>query len=544
MPRQAARGMFGTERELRSSRTPKEHSMTIDPVHYARRWKTLAVLALSLLIIGLDNTILNVALPSLQEEFDTSSSTLQWIVDSYLLVFAGLLLTMGTLGDRFGRKRALMAGLALFGGASLAVLLVDSANQLIAVRAAMGVGGALIMPATLSIITNVFPKEERGKAIGIWAAMAAVGIGLGPLAGGLLLEWFDWTSVFLVNVPVAAVALAVGFVLVPDSRDPKPGAFDVVGALLSIATLVTLVYGLIEAPERGWTNPVILASFVAAAALGAGFVRWELRTADPMLNLAFFRNLRFSIASAGIGIAFFSLFGAIFALTQYLQEAHGYSALEAGAAMVPLAFGLLMGAGSSHHLAARLGTSRVMIMGFAGLGSLLALTVFWTPDLAYWPIGLWFFGLALSMGWIMGPGTTSVMGSVPEEKSGVASAMNDVTRQVGGALGVAVIGSLISSLYASRVGDSVAALPEGPRSAAEDSIGQANAVAATLPPKESAELVESAANAFTDSLGIGFTVAAVVAFLGAVAVKRWLPAGHAGRQAEVIELPSDVKTAA
>ncbi len=198
--------------------------MPIDPLTYARRWKTLGVLSLALLIIGLDNTILNVALPSLQAEFDASSSTLQWIVDSYLLVFAGLLLTMGTLGDRFGRKRALQSGLALFGGASLAVLFVDSANGLIAVRAAMGVGGALIMPATLSIISNVFPREERAKAIGIWSGMAAIGIGLGPLMGGLLLEWFDWTSVFLLNVPVALIALVAGAKLVPESRDPEPGA--------------------------------------------------------------------------------------------------------------------------------------------------------------------------------------------------------------------------------------------------------------------------------------------------------------------------------
>src|SRR5918912_2281934 len=195
----------------------------IDPKVYARRWKTLAVLSLALLIIGLDNTILNVALPSLQDEFNASSKTLQWIVDAYLLVFAGLLLTMGTLGDRFGRKWALQAGLLLFGGASLCVLLVDSASQLIVVRGVMGIGGAMIMPATLSIISNIFPREERGKAIGIWAGMASIGIGLGPLFGGLLLEYFDWQSVFMINVPIAAVAFALGMWLVPESRDPEPG---------------------------------------------------------------------------------------------------------------------------------------------------------------------------------------------------------------------------------------------------------------------------------------------------------------------------------
>jgi MFS family permease len=260
----------------------------------------LAVLSLSLVIIGLDNTILNVALPSIQERFDASTSQLQWVVDSYLLVFAGLLLTAGTLGDRFGRKRALQGGLILFGGSSLAVLVVDSANQLIAIRAAMGIGGALIMPATLSIISNVFPREERGKAISIWAGMAAIGIGLGPLAGGLLLEWFDWSSVFMLNVVVAAIALALGFVLVPESRDPSPGAFDLTGVSLSVITLGTLVYGIIEAPADGWTDPLILSCFAAAAVSGVSFVLWEMRTSNPMLNLAYFRNPRFSAASMGI----------------------------------------------------------------------------------------------------------------------------------------------------------------------------------------------------------------------------------------------------
>ena len=232
--------------------------MTVDPVQHARRWKTLAVLSLSLVIIGLDNTILNVALPTLQDEFDASNSKLQWMVDSYLLVFAGLLLVFGTLGDRFGRKLALQAGVSVFGLASLGALVADSANEVIAVRAAMGVGAALIMPATLSIIANVFTGEERGKAIAIWAALAAVGIGLGPLAGGLLLEWFSWSSVFLVNVPFAAVALLLGIRYVPESRDPRPGWFDLLGAALSTAGFVVLVYAIIEAPEQGWLSAVTL----------------------------------------------------------------------------------------------------------------------------------------------------------------------------------------------------------------------------------------------------------------------------------------------
>jgi EmrB/QacA subfamily drug resistance transporter len=515
-------------------------ALPIPPKVYARRWKTLAVLSLSLLIIGLDNTILNVALPSLQEEFNASGSTLQWMVDSYLLAFAGLLLTMGTLGDRFGRKRALQLGLVLFGGASLGVLFVDTANQLIAVRAVMGVGGALIMPATLSIISNVFPRDERAKAIGIWSAFAAVGIGLGPFFGGLLLKWLDWSSVFLVNVPVAGLALAVGVALVPDSRDPKPGRFDLFGAALSIATLVSLVYGIIEAPERGWTDPLILGCFAAAAALGAAFVRWELRVAEPMLNLSYFRNPRFSIASMGIGLASFALFGASFALTQFLQDAQGYSALQAGAAMIPLAFGLVTGAGSSHKLAARLGTTRVVAAGLTGFSIMLSLSLLWAPDMPYWPLAFWFYGLALSMGWVLGPGTASVMGAVPEQKSGVASAMNDVTRQVAGSLGTAIIGSLISTVYASKIHDSVASLPDSSRIAAEDSVGRADAVASTLPAAQGADLTHAAGVAFTDALGIGFGVAAVAAVFGAFVVRRWLPPRPLADPAEVVEpAPAD-----
>ena len=507
------------------------------PTAYAQRWKTLAVLSLSLLIIGLDNTILNVALPSLQKEFGASTSTLQWIVDSYLLVFAGLLLTMGTLGDRFGRKLALQIGLAVFGFASLAVLFVESSGQLIAVRAAMGIGGAMIMPATLSIITNVFPREERSKAIGVWAAMAAVGIGLGPLCGGLLLEWFDWTSVFLVNVPVAAVAFALALRLVPESRDPHPGAFDFVGAVLSIATFGSLVYGVIEAPESGWTDPLILSCFGAAAIFAVTFVRWELRVAEPMLKLSFFRNPRFSVASMAISIAFFSLFGAIFATTQYLQDARGYSPLEAGAAMVPLALGLVMGARSSVKVVARIGATRVVAPALLGLSGLLAVTHLWTPEMPYWPLGLWFFGAAFCMGWIMAPSTDSVMGAVPLQKSGVASAMNDVSRQVAGALGTAVIGSIISTIYASRIESDVAALPAASQVAAQDSIGRANEVAATLPASDGAHLADAAANAYTEALAIGFSVSAVFALLAALAVKRWLPARHRPAEPEFVELP-------
>jgi EmrB/QacA subfamily drug resistance transporter len=518
------------------------HAHFSDALVYARRWKTLAVLSLSLLIIGLDNTILNVALPSLQEGLGANGSTLQWIVDSYLLVFAGLLLTFGAFGDRFGRRLALQLGVAIFGLSSLAVLFVDSSTGLIVVRSLMGVGGALIMPSTLSIISNTFPREERSKAIGIWAAFAAVGIGLGPLAGGLLLEWFSWRSVFLVNVPVAAAAFLLALWLVPESRDPKPGRFDFAGAGLSIAGLVSLVYTIIEAPNHGWLAPVTLGGFALSLALVGAFLAWELRVAEPMLNLSYFRNPRFGIGAAAISLAYFALMGALYGLTQYLQSAHGYSSLEAGAAMTPLAFGLIMGARSGAHLSAKFGTTRFVSIGLSVVATMLSLSLLWTPSTPYWALGGWFFFLAAGMGWVMAPSTASVMGAVPAEKSGVASAMNDVSRQVSGALGVAVIGSLTASLYASQIEDDTAALAPDAADAAQESIGGAISVADSLPDADGSALTEAAASAYTHALSLGFVGAAAFAAVGALIVIRFLPPRQEELEtdAPALDLPEDL----
>src|SRR6266545_7088501 len=498
--------------------------MTIDPVQYARRWKTLGVLSLSLFIIGLDNTILNVALPTLQDEFHASASKLQWMVDSYLLVFAGLLLVFGTLGDRFGRKRALQAGVSIFGLASLGALVADSADQVIAVRAAMGVGAALIMPATLSIIANLFSGKERGKAIAIWAALAAVGIGLGPLTGGLLLEWFDWSSVFMVNVPFAAAALVFGIRYVPESRDPRPGSFDLLGAGLSTAGFSVLVYAIIEAPGQGWASGLILGLLVASIVLLGAFFWWERRIDEPMLDLGFFRSASFSVGTTAVSVAFFALLGGIFALTQYLQFVHGYSAIEAGAIMSPIALGLMLGAGSSSKAAERLGVSRVVAAGLTGLAVMLALTTLWEPQTGALTLALWFFGLALAMGWVMAPATSAVVGAVPAAKSGVASATNTVARMVSGALGVAVIGSLVSSLYASDLDGSIAGLPAEAQAGAEDSVGAAGAVAAQLPHDAASNLLATTGDAFTQAMGIGLVAAAALAAATAVVVLRFLPA--------------------
>jgi EmrB/QacA subfamily drug resistance transporter len=498
-----------------------------DSLKYQRRWKTLAVLALSLVIIGLDNTILNVALPTLQEEFNASSSELQWMVDSYLLVFAGLLLPLGALGDRIGRKKTLSAGLLIFGAASVAAALSDTTTAMIASRAVMGIGGALIMPSTLSIVTDVFPEEERGKAIGVWAGMAAIGIGLGPLIGGALVEYASWQWVFIVNVPVVVAALALGSKLVPDSKDPAPGAIDVPGALLAVGSLSTLVYGLIEAPSRGWLAGTVLAAFAIAIVLGIGFVLRERSTPDPLLDVSLFKRRGFSLGSLAVSGTFFAMFGMIFVLTQYLQNVQGASPIEAGLKLTPIALGLVLAASNSDRMVKRFGAPRVVSTGMLGVAAFLASTLWWEPGTSYVAIGIFVVGIALSMGNVMAPATETVMAAVPKAKAGVGSAMNDVNRMVAGALGVAVIGSIVNSAYTSRVADAAAGLPDDASAAVSESVGGAVAVADHLPGSAAEALTHASGVAFSDALGIGMIVAAAVIGLSAIAVRRLMPDGRA-----------------
>ena len=508
-------------------------SVPAESVAYRRRWWILGILSLSLLIIGLDNTILNVAIPTLQREFEATATVLQWMVDAYILVFAGLLLLMGSLGDRYGRKRALQIGLVVFGLASFFAAFAQSSEQLIAARAVMGIGGALIMPSTLSILTHVFPREERGKAIGIWAAVAGLGIGLGPVTGGLLLEYFWWGSVFFINVPIVGLALLAGLVLVPESRDPHPRSLDIPGAVLSISAVTVLVYSIIEAPVRGWTDGLVIAGFVVGAALMAAFIGWEIKTDHPMLNLGFFKNPRFSAGAGAISIGFFALFGMVFGLTQYLQFVQGFTPLEAGLRMLPVAVGMAMGAGLSHRIVSRVGSKRVVATGLVCVGGTMATIALWQPDTTYVVIGVTFFCLAVSMGNVMAPSTDAVMGAVPEANAGIASAMNDVTRQVSGAFGVAVIGSVINTAYSGRMDAAVAGLPPEAAEAASDSVGAATRIASMLPDALGAELAAAADVAFTDALGIAVLVSAGVAVAGAVLIARFLPARHLPRTAPV-----------
>ncbi len=493
---------------------------------YERRWLTLGVLALSLVIIGLDNFVLNVALPTLQTAFDASAAQLQWMVDAYILVFAGLLLTMGALGDRFGRARLLQAGLLIFGAASIAATYATNAEQLIAARAVMGIGAAMMMPSTLSILINVFPREERGRAIAAWSGIMGLGIGLGPVTGGFLIEHFDWPAVFLINVPVALTALLLGLVLVPDSRDPGRVAIDLPGAALSISAVSILVYGIIDAPRTGWTDPVILGSFAVAALLLVVFALRELRTEHPMLDFSLFRNRRMTAGVTAISANFFGLFAVIFGLTQFLQFVLGKSPLEAGAVMLPLALGIPIGAGLSVRLVHRLGTGRV-VAGALVVVALIVLTVTqWSVTTDAWVVALTLFFVAIAMANVMAPSADAILGAVPEERAGVGSAVNVLVGQLAGALGVAVVGSVMNSVYSDRMADVVAKLPPQAAGPAGDSVGAALAIAGQVGGAAGEMLAAAARSGFVDALGIGAIVAAAVIATGAVLVARFMPPRH------------------
>lgn len=511
---------------------------------YRRRWWMLAVLCLSLVVITLDNTILNVALPTLVRELDATNSQLQWMIDSYTLVFAGMLLTAGSLGDRIGRKGALQFGLVVFALGSALSALAQNPNQLIATRALMGVGGAFIMPATLSILTNVFPAEERGRAIGVWAGVSGLGVAIGPLLGGFLVEHFGWHEIFTVNLPIVAVALLAGAILLPTSKDPSAPKLDLIGAVLSIAGLSALVYALIEAPGEGWTDPTILGSLAAGVLLMALFTWREVSTDHPMLDITFFKNPRFSAASSAITLVFFAMFGVSFLITQYFQFVLGYSASESGVRMLPLALTMMVVAPLSSRIVERLGTKVVVTCGLALVSVSMVLHVGLTPTSEYVQVMWRMMFLAVGMGLTMAPATESIMGSLPLAKAGVGSAVNDTTRQVGGALGVAVIGSVLSSVYGSKIAETFAGtLPGEAVEVAKSGIGGALQIAAKAGPM-GAQITDVARSAFVDALHGGAIVAAVAAAGGAIVVAVFLPAHARAKDEELQELEYEVEVEA
>jgi EmrB/QacA subfamily drug resistance transporter len=472
---------------------------------YERRWWTLGVLCLSLVMIVVANASLNVALPTLVNDLHAGSSSLQWIVDAYSLVFAGLLLTAGSLGDRYGRRLALNGGLIVFGTASGLAAFAGSATQLIAARAVMGIGAAFVMPATLSVLAHVFPPNERKQAIAIWAGFAGVGVALGGVISGWLLEHFWWGSIFLTNVGVVVVALIAGAFLIPAANDDHEPALDLVGAVLSIAGLGALVYAIIEAPTRGWVSAPTLGAFGIAIVILAAFSMWELRVAEPMLDLRFFRNPQFAAAAGSITFVFFVMFGMIFTLTQYLQLVLGYSPLEAGVRMLPWAVVYMLSARRSARLVERFGQRAVVSVGLAVVAAGLAILALSGLHANYPLLALALVVSAGGMGMVTAPSTGAIIVSLPLNKAGVGSAVNDTTRELGGALGVAVLGSLIASLYR---GD----LPASAH-AATTSLGAGLEAAATLPGPAGAALAHSARTAYVHAFDITMLVAVGVALL-------------------------------
>ncbi len=488
-----------------------------DPVVYRRRWFLLGVMCLSLVMVVMSVSGLNVALPSLQRELGSGASALQWIVDSYALVFAALLLPAGALGDRFGRKRALMFGLVVFSAGSLVGGLGTGPGQVIVGRVITGIGAAFVMPATLSLLATIFQPHERRKAIAMWAGFAGAGGALGPIVSGALLERFWWGSAFLVNIPIVALVLLAVALFSPNSKDPDATPLDPIGAGLSLVGLAALVYGIIEGPEKGWTSTVVLVAFAVAAVGLIGFLAWERRTRHPMLPLRLFKDRRMSVGSAVVTVAFFIMFGLFFLFTLYLQFVRGYSPLSAGLSTLPLAVTLVAVAPRSAALADKIGTGRVMASGFLLIAAGFGVLTFIGPDTSYAVLALALVLLGAGMSLTAAPATGSIMSAVPPAKAGVGSAVNDTTREVGGALGIAVLGSIASAAYRSTVDLNWLSLPAPVREAATESVGAATVIAEQAG-RGGAELAARAGAAFTDAFNLTSTVAALLALVAAVAV--------------------------
>ena len=509
------------------------------PAIHQRRWFLLGVFCLSLVMVVMAVSSLNVALPTMQQELDAGATTLSWIVDSYALVFAGFLLTAGALGDRFGRKGALLFGLAAFAAGAIISGFADSATIVILGRVVQGAGAAFVMPATLSLIMAVFPPEERSKAIAVWVGFAGAGGALGPIVSGALMESFWWGSAFLVNVPVIALTAGAVALYSPRSRDDSATPLDPRGALLSLFGLGALLFGIIEGPARGWTSGLVLGSFVAAAVLLTGFVLWERRAPHPMLPVGFFADRRFSVGSGAITTSFFVMFGFFFLFTLYLQFARGYSPLEAGLATLPMAATFLIASPRSAALAARLGNGPTIAIGFllTGLGMAVLATI--GVETPYLLLVVAMVLLATGMSVTAAPATGSIMSAVPMAKAGVGSAVNDTTREVGGALGIAVFGTIANSAYRSGVDFGGLELPPAVVQAAEESVGAATGVATQLGGQTGAVVVERAASAFSDAFNVAASIGVVILVAAAVVVLRTLSRSQEQEAVAVAEARSE-----
>ncbi|MFI1353507.1 MFS transporter [Streptomyces sp. NPDC020898] len=445
---------------------------------YARRWWALLVLCLSLLIIVMANTALTVAAPDMTQDLGLSSADLQWVIDGYTVPYAALMLLLGAIGDKYSRRGALVLGLVVFGGASVAGSLVDSATGVIAARAVMGVGAALIMPATLSLLAATFPRAERAKAITLWTATAGLAIAAGPLVAGALLENHGWASTFLINVPIAALAIVGTFVLVPPSKAGHHDRIDYVGGLLSVVWIAALVYMIIEGPHFGWGVKAITAAVAAGLGL-ALFVVWELRHPRPVLDVRRFTQRRFAGSNLAVALFFLAVFGAFYYLTQHLQFVLGYDALDTGLRMLPLAGAVFVGSALTGYFTPRVGMKVTVTAGMVGGMAALALLSQVDSGSSYGDFVAPLVVLGLAIGLALSPCTDAIMGAFPESELGVGGAVNDTSLELGGSLGIAILGSLLSTSYAAHLTDATngSKLPAGALSSAQDSVGAGYQVA-------------------------------------------------------------------
>lgn len=477
-----------------------------------RRWWILGVLCLSLFAVTLDNTVLNVAIPHLIADLGLTTGQTQWAVDAYSLVFAGLLLTAGSLSDRFGRKKGLLAGLVLFGGASLGAAFAGSADALIVWRGLMGIGGAFLMPGTLSILVHVFDDDERPRAIGIWGGATALGVAAGPVLGGLLVNHFWWGSVFLINVPVVIVAACAAAFLVPDSRNVHAHRPDVPGALLATAGMVALVWAVISAPEYGWLPGRVLGAGAAGVVALGAFAAWERHTPTPMLDLKLLGNRLFAGASSVGTLLMFALAGTTFILTQFLQFQLGYDPLGAGLRTLPTALAVALTAPVAPQLAKRIGEGAAVGLGLATLAAGMAVIGFAAPLHSYGPVLVGGMLLGGGIGFAIAPASAALMRSLPRDHAGVGSALNDTVQELGSAFGVAVLGTVFALVYRGS-------LPSSAPEAARASLGGALS-------SGDAGLIVAARSGFDIAMERGLLIGALVAFAAAIVGWRALRAAR------------------
>lgn len=505
---------------------------TAAPPPAARRWLGLVALVFGLLIIGLDATILTVALPTLATDLEATTTQLQWFTDAYTLPFAALLLPLGVLGDRLGRKRVLSGGLLLFAAGSVVAVFVDSSDGLILSRVIMGAGAAAVAPLALAVVPLLFPPDERPKAVALATAGFALGLPLGPLVGGWLLNSFWWGSIFLINIPVVVIALVGLFLFVPETRDPHAKRLDLIGSALSLVGISAFVYGVIEAPIRGWGDPLALLAMVGGAALIAGLLLWLRSTADPLVDLGLFRNARFAWSTVTVSLVMFVLLGVLFVVPQFLQQIQGHDAMATGIRLLPMIGTLLLATVAGDKMVARLGTKAVvasgMVLWVIGLVVLSRLTV----DSGYGMTATALAVVGAALGLTLPTTLDAVLGSLPPDRAGAGSALANTCRQIGAAVGIAVLGSVLNTVYRGTVDDEAPAQLTGRAlDAVRDNVAGAEAVAAQLPAEQGRAVLGMAREAFVDGMAAASLVCAGVAAVTAVLVVALLPAREAKAQA-------------